>query len=188
MAKAKKKIDLYDQEVCLQMPCDHTAGGAPLHVLHVPSAFSPKDRVGLVISRIEWCHTMAEYLVNVFAALGDVWTFGLSFLADAPEIYGFNPDDVGLVDYNRLELNGPLGPAAPTTAWIERFPIVKDFTGKPGGGKLVHPSVLYVWSGTNTALASALLVLTCRIHYTTVDLSEDDYRELWEARVISQTV
>lgn len=127
------------------------------------------DKVGLLISRIEW------YEVHALLVAGDdTFYYGLStsnqFSSPAPEqtsIITFHKDqiyDYGVAGNNILHAE----------------PYVDDFSTLPGGGILVTPRPLYCFAlGANLASAGTAKF---RMFFTITTLKAEEYFELLESR------
>lgn len=181
MAKAKG-LDQYAQRHVYGMI---TSGN---QIDQIPTAYTPKDRTGLVIHRVKYI--IAEVLENLFLVGGDELWFGLCFTATGADAMNI-PNTVGIIDSASVKM--PLWvtgvPADVRERMLDEVGIIHDFSNMPGGGLLCHPSSLYAFINQDNMNAPfAGLNMYFELHYTTVDLSEDMYRELWEARVTAQTI
>lgn len=123
---------------------------------------------GMVIHRVLYNISVAT--MEELAQTGDAYTYGLagddnlsSVIINQAEVYDFNR----LVKL--LTLTGD-------SALIENCTKVVDFTGLPGGGKLVPADRVYIFT-MGTALVAATTI-GCRIDFTIVDLGAADYLEL----------
>lgn len=144
------------------------------------TGISLSEKVAWVIHRIHY--TVASLEAAVFNGDTDTLFFGIGVnntWSGTPAI-----DEPTIIDYNavsRLDFgaaaSGGLVKARP---WIER-----DFMGLPGGGLIVPPVPLFLYAKGN-GLVSAETV-TCRIWYTLLQLSTEDYWELVEARRVIQS-
>lgn len=175
MAK-KSTIDMYTQVMSAEGAISAAATTGTINKLD--TAYNTKDKIGLVVQRIEW------YLQNIDAdySNADLSRWGLSFLSVQPS-GGFEPEDAGLIDYNQVEcIRFGAGGAD-----FFHYPIVKDYSNLLGGGVLCHPAHMYFWTYNETALAAGIVVFM-RMYYHKIDLNDDDYRDLWEAIVVTQTL
>ncbi len=66
--------------------------------------------------------------------------------------------------------------AAATNFLLDKSPIKQDFTGLPGGGRLVPADRIYVYAGSGGM--TVVGVVSCRFHFTLKDLSAQEYIEL----------
>lgn len=139
--------------------------------------FSIMDKVGLIISRI-------EYIAGTLAALNgttDFFSCGIccaSTLADPTDTA-----DALLVDLyrvNRIDMG-----AAASGMFFEQ-PFIKDFSSLPGGGILVPPAPLYAF--VHTSGANAAMSLRLRMFYTYMNLDTADYWQLVESRRVVTTI
>lgn len=74
---------------------------------------------------------------------------------------------------------------AAATGIIGESPSVIDFSTMPGGGILVPANRLYI--AVQSSGASAACRAWCRLYYTVVELSSEDYWQLVESRHILST-
>lgn len=123
---------------------------------------------GMIIHRVEYALSTAG-IANITAA-GDSIEFGLSGSDSLSSISLADPE---VYDDNRL-LYHALG--APASGSIQRFPLVKDLSTLPGGGRLVPADRVYLYV-VGVSLAAAVSV-NARIHFTIVDLDASGYLEL----------
>lgn len=136
--------------------------------------FSIMDKMGLVISRIEYDFTG---LTGVLAAGSDTIVAGICANQTVADVD--KADDPYLVDTLRLRLSF-WGAAA--NAQVLVMPMVKDFTSLAGGGILVAPSPLYGFVKGISAGAAASISI--RLFYTYLELGTDEYWQLVESRRI----
>lgn len=133
--------------------------------------FSIMDKIGLLISRI-------EYFIGTITALNSSSDYIYTGLSSAASLVSISDvTDPMIIDSQRV-IRVDFGTAASgeLTAW----PIVRDFSTLPGGGLLVAPSPLYAWtqsSGADTAMSAQ-----CRLWYTYMELAADEYWQLVESR------
>ena len=179
--KASSKGDNFVQMVTDALIC--SSGSAGSDISQILSAYTPKDRTGIIIHRVEYDISNTDNWSASPVTSGDRILFGLCFLSTMPETFGFNLDDVGVIDYNSLE---HLRLSAVGFDYM-KGPFLKDWSTFPGGGLLVHPANFYCWVGTPDNIAADLIFMV-RVFYSTVNLSEVMYRELWESRIIAQSI
>lgn len=176
----KKKVDEYPQFITGSVDCLAVAGG---DIEKVPTAYSPKDRIGLLLQSMEFEFARSKMMKDYFNP-SNIFSIGLSFLATLPTTsYGYQLDDVGLLaivskEFIELDLR--------TFDMHDRI-FFKDFSQYKGGGIICHPSSLYVWNA-HEAAGSGNTTIKYRIGYNTIVLDEAMYRELWELRVTSQMI
>lgn len=127
------------------------------------------DKVGLLINRIEWFDHL-----NLLVAADDRIDFGI---AASNQFVAVGPSVTSIIFYHRVTLKG-IG--APANALMEDIPLVDDFSTMPGGGILVAPKPLYLFT-KGTALASASEV-EARLFFTVIKMRPEDYFELLESR------
>jgi hypothetical protein len=126
---------------------------------------------GMVLHRCEYSFDYTS--IDRLSANQDGVIFGLAGDDSATTIA---LDDAEVYDYNLIETVYH-GAAASANAY--RYPVMKDWTGLPGGGKLVPADRLYGYvAGNNLSGAMALYI---RFEYTIVDLSAQEYLELAQA-------
>lgn len=133
--------------------------------------FSIMDKIGLIISRIEYQPTA----LNQLDADQDSILCAITVANNVADPHDVT--DPRLVDYvsfiKRMD-------AAPTSSFLEQIPVVKDFSTLPGGGLLVAPNPMYLLVHTGGAAA----VMGCRVRfwYTWFTMAPDEYWELVESR------
>lgn len=135
--------------------------------------FSIMDKVGLLISRI-------EYWFNTLGAMNSTTDSQYMALLAASTVVDITAqNDPLIVDTVRLT-RIDFGTAA--SANLYEMPVVRDFSMMPGGGILVAPNPLYgALKGAGESGASSGWV---RLYYTYMELSTDDYWQLVESRRI----
>jgi len=136
------------------------------------TGISIQDKVAWIVNRVEFL--VEEFNATVFNATGDFALFGLSVSNSFSNVA---VSEVSILDYNRVS-RIDIGTAA--SGFFKYEPFVKDFSSMPSGGLLVPPTPLYLFA-QGESLTAALRV-TCRLYYTTLSLSVDQYWELVEAR------
>lgn len=136
------------------------------------TGISLTEKVAWIINRVEYI--LGSMVAAQFNADADKQLFGLS-LSNAFSIPAL--DEISIIDFNFVQRRD-FGAAA-NAIWTEG-PYVKDFSSLPGGGIIVPPSPLYLYS-VGTSLVGASNVVA-RIHYTLRTLAVDEYWELVEAR------
>lgn len=184
---AKKIKELYTQKITIKQDLDElTLGGPANQIVKVPSAFSAKDRTGMVIQKVQY-DLSPTAIIHEMLAVSQKLCWGLCYLSQATKAWGFDPGSAGLLDINSLESYLSAAPLEESgTYWRPDW--VKNFSGLLGGGLLVHPSVLYCWTGSPLTWTAESYLLYTTIYYYTIPLSDPEYTELWEARVMSQTI
>lgn len=141
------------------------------------SATSLFEKVAFLVSRLEW-YTAAAQLMGTAA---DAITFGLTV---SNQIAGIEEGYTEVVDTNEIALMG-IGALAGFLLYQEPN-IIKDFSNLPGKGILVPPNPLYI-AAKGTGLGAAATVY-CRMFYTVLQLTPDQYWELVETRRVLGTV
>ena len=177
MAKTTVK-DVFAQRMCASLTLAAAADSENYEAF--TDAYKPEDLKAWIIHRAEY--EFEESVLTALDALNDRIKFGLSFLITQPT-GGMEIDDPGVLDHNSLRCYH-------TDAVREEFhhlkePIIKDFSGLPGGGLLVHPVNLYLWAYNDQVIANTL-DLHCMIHYTLIDITDAIHKELWQAIYIRQ--
>lgn len=123
---------------------------------------------GLIIHRLQY-HIPVESLTGLDAD-GEGIFFGL--VGDST-LSAVAMGDPKCYDYNMLQF---LQYGTPTNAFVLYDPIVNDFTGLPGGGRLVPADRLYLYIQGNALAAAASIYV--RIDFSVVDMSSAEYLEL----------
>lgn len=173
MAKTQSKVDTYGQTV-YQFALETVADAGNITAFQTSIADTSK-RVGMIIHRVEY----VLYSLNLaLPGNGDHVSFGLALwqvpLDDLVEM-----QSVGLLDWNDITNHQLLGTNG--SGYLINQPLVKDFSTLPGGGKICHPSALYVWvRGIGTGV-----IQNChaRVWYTIIDVDDKFYAELFQAQV-----
>lgn len=131
------------------------------------------EKIAWVLHRLEYYH---DNTATTFAATGDTLTFGL---ATSDQIITPTGENAAVLDYEQVERQDMGAAANGSLRWL---PLVKDLTNLPSGGIIVPPNPLYLWvKGVSLPVVGNVM---CRIFYTTVKLTPDQYWELVEARRI----
>lgn len=135
--------------------------------------FSIMDRIGLIISRIEYWFPSFVSLnsANDIVYCGLVTNATITDLANQSD-----PLIIDIMSVTRTDI-GTAASGALTVA-----PIIKDFSALPGGGLLVAPSPLYaIIQGVGTTPAIEAYV---KLFYTYMEMKPDEYWQLVESRRI----
>jgi hypothetical protein len=135
--------------------------------------FSIMDKMGLIISRI-------EYTINAISALNSALDWVLTGLCVAAAVVDpLSQSDPNIVD-NRILTRYDLGTAA--SGVLHEEPYIKDFAQLAGGGLLVAPNPLYGF--LTSSGAGAALNGWVKLFYTYKELATDEYWQLVESRRI----
>lgn len=127
------------------------------------------DKVGLLVSRIEWYNWEVRLL-----AAADVVNFGLS---SSNQFATVTAQENSIVTYHYYKV---LDYGVAGNNKIFTSPLVDDFSTLPGGGLLVTPRPLYIFAqGANLA---GTITATMRMFFTVVTLKPEEYFELLETR------
>lgn len=164
----KKSTDKYANLAAVH-PVEAVAGTAKFEKFAFP--FSIMDKVGLLISRIEYLFTSLTQLNSS----GDILSCCLAC-------------DDGITDFQDFTQ-----PSLIDSAYIARYdfgtaasgqllasPLVRDFSQLPGGGILVAPNPLY--GGVVSGGAGGVMGCWVRLWYTYTTLATDEYWQLVESR------
>lgn len=135
--------------------------------------FSIMDKVGLLISRIEyWFNSLGQ-----LNSTTDYTAMALTVAATVADIT--NMADPLIVDSMRA-IRADIGTASSGLLLFQ--PFTRDFSTLPGGGLLVAPNPLYaVMKGLGEGGASSGWM---RMYYTYMTLQDADYWQLVESRRI----
>lgn len=126
---------------------------------------------GLILHSVEY--NVPDTTIALLLAQPDAVIFGI---AGNNDIAAIVLDDASVYDYNRLTVKGF---GTPANMNLYRFPIVRDFSELPSGGKLVPADRIYAYVvGVSTATACTIEV---RFNFTLKDLSAQEYLELAQA-------
>lgn len=173
-------IDKYSQRVVpLPMQIVLTAGLVTQPV-QVPSAYSPGEKLGMIIQRI-------RYQIEQPWALDadrDLIRFGFTMLNVQP-LASFWLGSSGIIDFCQVQtrLIGLAG-----LVQIECEKVEHDFTALTGGGVLCHPASLYFW-GSNISAADLDedVYINAEIMYHLISMSPEDWQEMWQLGFVTQT-
>lgn len=127
------------------------------------------DKVGIIIHRLEFYNWQVLLL-----AVGDILEWGLSSSNGWTTVV---PSETSIIMYHRKQI-ADYGTAGNNK--IFTTPLVDDFSTLPGGGLLITPKPLYMFS-KGAALGSASTV-KMRMFFTVMKMKPEDYFELLEAR------
>ena len=136
--------------------------------------FSILDKIGLIISRIEYWPTITLNLLN---STTDSFTMGLIAATSIVDIA--NQADPGILDTSRV-MRIDFGTAA--SAIYVNNPWIKDFSALPGGGILTAPSPLS--AAVQSSGAQGAMSAWIKLFYTYKELTTEEYWQLVESRRI----
>ena len=173
MAKTAIKGDRYSQRQTVE--CAMSNGATTATSEAATNSYKASDKVGWIIQRVEYSAAYSIY--QTFDADGDKGRWGLATRAQQPS-GGWTLLSDGIVDYNHIQLK-ILGAIAADTMWYSTEPIIKDFSGLIGGGKLVHPATLHLW--TYSDVAGIGFTLHCAIDYQEIVIDAGTWEELFQA-------
>jgi hypothetical protein len=126
------------------------------------------SKLAWVISRLEWYVPQSSVLE--IAANAD--TIEVALVA-SDNISTLGLDNAAVIDVLRIGIQAPTD----TTAMVKRdFPVVRDWTGMPGGGLIISPRPLYI-AIQGTSLANPVSGQV-RGYFTAKELKADEYLEL----------
>ncbi len=127
----------------------------------IQTSISIFEKVAWIISRIEWYLPTAT--LALLAAADDLFDMALTA---SNNISSLALNAAAVIDLNTFQ-NGNVAPS---------WPMVRDFSQLPGGGKIIAPRPLYVaLKGTSVASAGSV---QCRISFLQMVLTPDEYIEL----------
>lgn len=129
------------------------------------------DKVGVLIHRVEW-YPGSD--IGLILATADRIFAGITNTNTLTDL-GATQDGVMI---RKVWRRADFGTAASGQLYIE--PDVDDYSQLPGGGMLMMPNPIYL-GVQGVSLASACTV-TCRILFTFVSLTNEDFFELMQAR------
>jgi len=138
--------------------------------------YSVMDKVGLIISRIEY------WFLNQDKLTSDNDRISMGLIAGNEITDVTDQTNPLLVDNARITFT--LRGAGASHAWMSQ-PLMKDFANLPGGGIMVAPAPLSacILSEGATGVCSGYL----KLFYTYKQLSPEDYWQLVESRRIIST-
>jgi len=136
------------------------------------TGLSVYDKVGWVISRVEWRPTAATFAY--LNTSGDYLSMALTLTNSLTVLEDSNP----AVLFKRTLVRQDLGTAASGSIFPATF--VEDFSTLPGGGILTLPNPLYCGLlGSGLSTAARVIV---RMYFQAIDLGEQDYFNLVQSR------
>ncbi len=119
------------------------------------------EKIAWIISRIEWYLPTAT--LALIAAGDDLFTMALTASNNLTALALNAP---GVIDLNVFQSGNV----------VSGWPIVRDFSSLPGGGKIVAPRPLFLGlKGTSVASAGTA---ECRVAFTQRVMTPDEYLEL----------
>lgn len=156
-----------------------TTGSGPTQIA---SGYALNDLVGMRIHRIKYDLMSVLNQLNTSA---DSVRLGFTFMSVAPT-GGFLPSSAGVINMIRVWRND-FGTAA-NGFFMEEPSMIEDFTMLPGGGKLVHPASLYMYSYTESGALAGSGAAYVTIEYTTEDIDKDLWDDMWKSIFVTQPV
>lgn len=155
---------------------DGTGGAGTAATVRIESSVSLSEKVGMRIWRTQW---NISTLQTVMDADADEVNFGLSFLAAQPA-GGFVSNSPGVIEWNGV-ITRVIG--AGILNETVRMPVQNDYPA----GLLVHPANLYHWNYVPNALVAAgPYTIWWTIFYTTEDINQDQWDDMWKAMFVAQ--
>jgi len=136
------------------------------------TGISVYDKIGWVIARVEIPLTKATY--DLFDGNGDILEMGLTATNTITAFTDTNP----AIYVHRTLMRRDVG--TPAVSFFVDTTIVQDFSTLPGGGILVLPNPLYL-ATKGTGLSGASTV-TVRVFFKAIDMNDQDYFNLVQAR------
>lgn len=128
-----------------------------------------------VFSKAAWVLHRLEYFLraaDLDLIVGNLDTIMLA-LTSSDKLTTIDQSTAGVIDL--FELGGHF---ATSVGFAYRDnPVIRDFSGLPGGGIIIAPRPLYV-AVKGTSLASAVGPVTLRGYFTQLQLNADEYLEL----------
>lgn len=136
------------------------------------TGISVYDKIGWVIARVEIPLTKAT--IDLFDGNGDLVEVALTATNTVTSFADNNP----AVYVHRTLMRRDVG--TPAVSFFMDTTIVEDFSTLPGGGILVLPNPIYLGvKGTGLSGASTV---TARIFFKAIDMADQDYFNLVQAR------
>lgn len=151
----------------------------------VSGALLGDKKFGLLLQRAEF-YTKAFDAMTDFALEDDYFLYGLCVTDSLADVGLQHPEVLCQLKFGNYLRQSPGGAVNDIVSFPAIEPIVLDFSAF--GGILVPADRLWLYQDTsNSAGAAAGNVLECRLFYTTLELSTEQYWELIEARRIITT-
>lgn len=129
------------------------------------------DRVAMIIHRVEWYFQDAVGLL-----VGDGDRINMS-ITNTNTLTSIGADQEGVLVRQMLRRTNA---GTPATVIMTEDPTVNDFTTLPGDGVIMLPSPLYV--GIQGASLASAATVYARILFTFMEMKNEDYFELMQAR------
>jgi hypothetical protein len=171
------------QRYVASLALDGTGGTATADTEQIETSVNLTDRIGILVHHVDY---YSLYPHDMFVNAADDLRFGLCYAPNLPQDYGYDPDDQGWIDMHILCIDA-IGTAA--SGYIMNGLLgTSDFSREPGEGRLLHPSALYFWAGTNSAGLSAIAQLRACIYFRYTTITDEFYRESLELRLSLTTV
>lgn len=169
MAKSKSPNDAYTSQAVFNVT---ESGANTLTFEKLETGLSIYDKIGWVISRIEY--KIGGLTLAQFNGTGDTLTFALTMTNTLTALAADNP----AVLFQRAIVRHDIGTAA--SGLLVDNTWNADYSTLPGGGLLVLPNPLY-FGVVGASLAGAATIV-CRIFFQALELTEQDYFNLVQAR------
>jgi len=136
------------------------------------TGMSVYDKVGWVIQRVEY--RLDTNVPGLFNTAGDILACGLTITNSLTDLADTNPACLFIRKFVRVDI----GTAA--TGVIFPLTFIDDYSTMSGGGILTLPNPLYF--GVKGTGLSAAAGVTCRLYFKAIDLTDQDYFNLVQAR------
>ena len=134
----------------------------------IPTNVNIMDKTAWVLHRLEWfipAGSMAE-----MGAIGEGLNVALTM---SSSVTSLALNSAAIIDSLQFFAVAIL---AGTSASHQQFPVIRDFTGMPGGGLIIAPRPLFVAMVSNGAAGACSC--QCRLYYTQITMSSEDYLDL----------
>lgn len=160
-------------EYCAQAVLSVTESAAnTLTFDKLETGLSVYDKVGWVIARVEW--RLGATTPGFFNSSGDLIAAALVMSNQLTALNDTDPAVQAIRKWSRLDIGTAASGLFFPTTWVD------DYSTLPGGGLLVLPNPLYLAVlGTGLSAAGSC---TARIFYRAIDMGQDDYFNLIQAR------
>ncbi len=136
------------------------------------TGLSVYDKIGWVVQRLEFYPSNG--LAGLMNASADAQTAALTMTNGLSSLDVANPAVICVNQFFRWDV----GVAA--SGSVQSVPIVYDYSGMAGGGLLILPNPLYLGlQGSGLTAASSL---TLKMYFRAIDLTDQDYFNLVQAR------
>jgi hypothetical protein len=134
----------------------------------IPTNVNIMDKVAWVLHRLEWFIPAGSFAE--MGAIGEGLNVALTM---SNSISSLALNSAAIIDSLQFFAVAIL---AGTSAKHQEFPVIRDFSMMPGGGLIIAPRPLFIAMTSNGA--GGACVCECRLYYSNITMSSEDYLDL----------